>query len=172
MGTYSVEAGYPSKDPEFAAGWDREGQLLAAALKAADVVAVRRLAREFLQARATRRAQFRLNSGLLAYERELEWLEGLGQYAEVRFYELAASHREEPAYSKYRPGLPYWQSHLFLLERRLSRQGGDLRFYLSGMAQARILDRLDPAWKKTALRRGVHLEDLLRAEAHEGRSSQ
>ncbi len=163
LGTYSVETRYPAKNPEFAAGWDREGTLLAGAMKATDGTAVRDLTREFLKARTVRRAQARLNSDLLAYERELEWLEGLGQYAEIRFYELAASHRDEPAYSKYRPGLPYWQSHLFLLERQVSRQSGDLRFYFSGMAQARLLDRLDPDWKKTALRRGVYLENLLRA---------
>ncbi len=162
LGTYSAETAYPARDPEFAAGWDREGSLLAAALKAADRAAARRLSKEFLKARAARRAHVRLTSDLLAYERELEWLEGLGQYAEVRFYELAASHRDQPAYSKYRPGLPYWQSHLFLLERRLSQQSGDLRCYLSGMAQARLLDRLDPDWKNTALRRGVYLENLLR----------
>ena len=168
LGTYAAEADYPTRDADFAAGWDREGHLLAAALKATDEGATRRLVKEFLQARAARRSQIRLSSNLLAYERELEWLEGLGKYAELRFYELAASHRDDPTFAKYRPGLPYWQPNFFLLDRQLSRQSGDLRFYLSGMAQARLLDRLHPDWKKKALRRGVYLEDLLRATLDAG----
>lgn len=69
----------------------------------------------------------------------------------------------DPAYSSYRPGLPYWQTNFVLLERQLSRRDGDLRFYLSGMAQARLLDGLSPGWKEKAMRSGERLEDMLRA---------
>jgi hypothetical protein len=48
------------------------------------------------------------------------------------------------------------------LETRLGHEAGDRRFYLSGMAQARALDRLAPGWRAEALRDGVHLEELLR----------
>lgn len=163
MRMYAAEARYPSKDAEFAAAWDREGYLLAAALKATDDAGIRRAVRDFLQARDARRARATLSSDLLAYERELEWLEGLAKYIEIRFYELASSRGGDPAYSSYRPGLPYWQTNFVLLERQLARQDGDLRFYLSGMAQARLLDGLSPGWKEKAMRSGVCLEDMLRA---------
>jgi hypothetical protein len=47
---------------------------------------------------------------------------------------------------------------------------GDLRFYASGMAQARLLDTLRPGWKEKVMHSGVFLEDLLRAavEPREG----
>lgn len=163
MRVYAAEARYPSKDAEFAAAWDREGYLLATALKARDDAGIRRAVRDFLQARDARRARATLSSDLLAYERELEWLEGLAKYAEIRFYELASSYGGDPAYSSYRPGLPYWQTNFVLLERQMARQDGDLRFYLSGMAQARLLDGLSPGWKEKAMRSGVYLEDILRA---------
>ena len=159
---YAAEARYPGKEAEFAAAWDREGHLLATALKATDDAGTRRAVRDFLQTRDARRAQAALSADLLAYERELEWLEGLAKYIEIRFYELAASHRSDPAYSSYRPGLPYWQTNFVLLERQLARQNGDLRFYLSGMAQARLLDGLSPGWKEKAMGSGVYLEDMLR----------
>jgi hypothetical protein len=38
-----------------------------------------------------------------------------------------------------------------------------LTLYLSGMAQARLLDRLNPGWKAKAMQEKVYLEDLLRA---------
>jgi hypothetical protein len=44
----------------------------------------------------------------------------------------------------------------------LGYQSGDLRFYLSGMAQARLLDRLSPGWKDKVLPGPSTLEDLLR----------
>ena len=41
------------------------------------------------------------------------------------------------------------------------------RFYMLGMAEAFLLDRLQPDWKDTALRDGVFLEDLLRQAVEE-----
>ena len=160
---YAAEALYPSNEAEFAAAWDKEGSLLATALKATDDSTVRRAVQDFLQVRDRRRTQAALSPDLLAYERELEWLEGLAKYIEVRLYELAASHGGDPAYSNYRPGLPYWKWDFVRLEKQLGRQDGDLRFYLSGMAQARLLDGLSPGWKETMMCSGVYLENILRA---------
>jgi hypothetical protein len=159
---YAVEARYPSKESEFAASWDKEGSLLAAALKATDEATTRRVIGDFLEVRDSRRAQSALSADLIAYEREMEWLEGLAKYIEMRFYEIAASRAGDPLYASYRPGLPYWRTNFVLLERRLGHQGGDLRFYLSGMAQARLLDSLRPGWQAKVMRSGVYLEDLLR----------
>jgi N-carbamoyl-L-amino-acid hydrolase len=49
------------------------------------------------------------------------------------------------------------------LETQLGRQRGDLRFYLSGSAQARLLDWLDPEWKREFPLADLYLEDALRA---------
>ena len=46
--------------------------------------------------------------------------------------------------------------------KRQAGQEGETRFYLTGMAQATLLDRLLPGWKELALAEGVFLEDLLR----------
>ncbi len=163
LAVYKFEKRYPQNDVSFAAAWTREGSLLARALKATDDAETRRTVQQFLQTRQARRAQAALAPELVSYERELEWLEGLAKYTETRFYELAAARASDPAYADYKPGLPYWQPDFWRLENLLGQQGGDLRFYLSGMAQARLLDRLSPGWNAQALRAGVHLEDMLRS---------
>jgi hypothetical protein len=159
---YSSEDRYHKLDAAFAAAWNTEGSLLAAGLKANDDPQARLGVRRFLQARDTRRAQASLSQELTAYERELEWLEGLAKYVEIRFYELAASHGSDPSFAGYKPGLPYWRLDLMRLEKAMGQQAGDLRFYLSGMAQARLLDRLNIGWQVRAMRDEVYLEDLLR----------
>jgi len=161
---YAAESRYPAKDKEFAAAWNSEGAALAEALRATDDAEAFRLVQKFLQIRDARRQHAVLSPDLLAYERELEWLEGLAKFAEIRFYEFAASHAGEAAYARYRPGLPFYLQWDFVrLERQLGQQNGDLRFYSSGMAQARLLDRLSPGWKANVMKDGVYLEDLLRA---------
>ncbi len=159
---YASEARYPAKEADFIAAWDKEGGLLATALSTSDPAALPGRVREFLQAREARRAQAKLSPELLTYERELEWLEGLAKYIEDRVSDLASARKDDPRYSSYRP--PFWrQADLFRLTKKLGQQDGDLRFYLSGMAQAKLLDRLSPGWKQKAMQPGVHLEDLLRA---------
>ncbi len=169
MAVYKLEERYPFKDREFAAAWTSEGSALAQALKETEDSNVRRSVRQFLDIRLMRRRQSALSPELLEYERELEWLEGLAKYVEIKFYELAVSRAEEEAFARYRPGLPYplrWE--LVRLERQLGQESGDLRFYLSGMAQARLLDRLSPGWQVKMLEEGIDLEDLLFAAAGDG----
>ncbi len=160
---YAAEAAYPYGDPDFAAAWNEEGALLAAALKALDEAGARRSARDFLEARRIRRLRFSLGPELLAFERELEWLEGLGKYAEGRFSDLAATNAAEPANASLVPTDPLKRMDAARLEKQLGRQKGDLRFYLSGSAQARLLDRLDPGWKRDVTLAELFLEDALRA---------
>jgi hypothetical protein len=160
---YSSEDRYHKHDAAFAAAWNTEGSSLAAGLKANDDAQARLGVRQFLQARDARRARASLSQELTAYERELEWLEGLAKYVEIRFYELAASLGSDPSFADYKSGLPYWRPDLMRLEKAMGQQSGDLRFYLSGMAQARLLDRLSSGWQARAMRDEVYLEDLLRA---------
>ncbi len=163
LAVYKAEKNYPFQDKDMAAAWVTEGAALAQALKAPAVDEAVRLVKKFLEIRDTRRRAAGLSPELGAYERELEWLEGLAKYAEVRFYELAASRADQTAAIKFNPRLPFFLQWDFVrLEKQMGAQEGALRFYLSGMAQARLLDRLSPEWKsKTALGR-VYLEDLLR----------
>lgn len=166
LADYKSESRYPFKDKDFAAAWTEEGAALAAALKAADNDGAARLARKFLEVRQARRERVPLDADLLAYEQDIEWLEGLAEYAELGFYELAGRGGPPPSSAgiRFATRLPFMLQWDFVrLERQLGSQDGDLRFYLSGMAQARLLDRFAPGWKsKTPLER-VRLEDLLRA---------
>jgi hypothetical protein len=160
---YLWEKNYPFKDPDWAKAWTAEGALLSAALKAKDPAEILSSARGFLQNRRARREQARFSIGVADYEREMEWLEGLAKYVEIRFYELAAARTEEPGFAVYRPGLPYWAWDFVRLEKQLGSQQGDLRFYLSGMAQARILDSLSPDWRARFLEEGGAMEDRIQA---------
>ena len=163
---YKVEARYPFNDSEFAAAWNNEGSVLAAALKAKDDVDARRAAHEFLQARAARRTRASLSPELIDFERELEWLEGLASYVEIRSYELASSHAGEAPFTDFKSSLPiHLRMSFFRLEKQMGSQKGDSRFYVSGMAQARLLDRLSTGWQARALGDSAGLEDLLREAA-------
>lgn len=163
MSLYKSEERYPYQDPQFSSAWNSEGEALADALMTTEEVAISGLVKRFLGAREARRTQVALNPELISYERELEWLEGLAKYAEVQFYRLAASRANEAAYANYRSGHPFWPADLARLRRNLGGQKGDLRFYLSGAAQAMLLDRLSPGWKANAFGEKSNLEDFLRA---------
>ena len=163
MGVYKFEERYPYQDPQFSTAWNNEGEALSDALTTTEEAAVSGLVKRFLDVRKARRTQIALNPELISYENELEWLEGLAKYVEVQFTRLAASRASEAAYSNYRSGHPFWPADLARLRRNLGGQGEDLRFYLSGAAQAILLDRLSPEWKATALEEKSNLEDCLRA---------
>jgi hypothetical protein len=165
MDLYTLERSYPAKDPAFAKAWTEEGALLAAALKAKDREQVLDGVRAFLRQRESRRRSLPFSLDAADYERGMEWLEGLAKYVEIRFYELAAARAQEPAFAAYKPGLPFWTWDFVRLEKQLGTQEGDLRFYLSGMAQARLLDRLAPEWKLHFFYYGGAMEDRLQALA-------
>jgi len=164
LSSYKAEGRYPFKDKEFAAAWTEEGATLAQALKAEQDAVARRLAGRFLEIRKTRRARAELSRVLTDYERELEWLEGMAKRAEIRFYEIAGARPDLAPTLKFSPVLPFLLQYDFVrLEKQLGAQGGDLRFYLSGMAQARLLDRLRPGWQSKTTLEALILEDFLAA---------
>ncbi len=161
---YSLEKGYPFKDEEFAAAWNSEGEALSRALRAPDPAGMKTAVIEFFRIRDRRRESAGLAGELVLFERRLEWLEGLAKYAEIRANESAVARAEQESYVRYRSGLHYLvRADLARLAGSLGRQEGDLRFYLSGMAMARLLDRLDPGWKGRVFEDGAELEDLLRS---------
>jgi hypothetical protein len=161
LATYRAEKAYPFQNKDFARAWTEEGAALAAAVEAGTANATTDSVRRFLSLRDTRRQAAALSADAVDYERELEWLEGLGKYVETKFYELAAKNETFAAGNRFRPSRFYW-SDAMQLKGMLGANQGDLRFYLSGNAQARLLDRLAPGWKTHAMDDGVYLEDLLR----------
>ncbi len=161
---YALESRYPFQDKEFAAAWNAEGAALSKAMKASGRSEIRAGADEFLRTRDARRKAAGLTDDLINFERRLEWLEGLAKYVEIRADELAVARSDQESYARYRNGLHFLvQADFARLDKALGRQNGDLRFYLSGMAMARLLDRLDPNWKTKALKENGMIEDLLRS---------
>ncbi len=161
LATYRAQDTYPFQNKEFAQAWTQEGAALAAAMEAGTADATTEAVRRFLAVRDARRQAAGLSPDAVDYERELEWLEGLGKYVETRLYELAARNEMFAAGNRFRPSRFYWSDSM-QLKGMLGVNRGDLRFYLSGNAQARLLDRLAPGWKTHVMDDGVYLEDLLR----------
>ena len=64
-------------------------------------------------------------------------------------------------FKEYRFFQQRWRQEISQMKRHAGQEG-ETRFYLTGMAQATLLDRLLPGWKELALAEGVFLEDLLR----------
>lgn len=159
---------YPWDDAALEAAWAAELELLAEAVAAPPEEAAG-YARDFLRLRAERRAAAGLPAMLADYERQREWLEGLGRYAELGIwreasvspeYQPTAAVMEDPAFNAYRK----YETRLNRELGQFGRMAGDVgdgRFYYSGYAQAVLLDRLDDGWKARAFQPGVFLEDLL-----------
>jgi hypothetical protein len=163
LAVYKLAGSYPSEDAAFAAAWNAEGAALDEALEAPDDAGAAGWGRRFLQIRDGRRKAAALGSELIDYERQLEWLEGLAEYAEWRFYVLAAAQAPEADPVHFGPRLPpFLQWDFARLKRQLGAQEDDLRFYLSGEAQARLLDRLSPEWKSRIPLAKADLEEALR----------
>ncbi len=159
---YAFEDDYPFTEDQFIESWNEEGSFLSKALEAEDDTESNEWIRRFLSARENRRKKFSLSPELVSFERELEWLEGLAKYAEIKFYELAASQGKSSEIFNYKKGLPHWRMEFKRIKSRLGQKDGDYRFYLSGMAQARLLDRIRPDWKVFVMKEDISLEELLR----------
>ncbi len=163
LDVYKAESPYPYEDKDFAGSWVKEGAALAAALRAPDMNEASRQAKRFIEIRDARRDIAHLDPSLLAFERELEWLEGLAEYAEIVFYKSAVANPPAASTIKFGPQLPFVLQWDFVrVEKQLGSEGKDNRFYVSGMAQAFLLDRLDPLWKSRTEIKDIYLEDLLR----------
>ncbi len=172
------EEAYPDEDRYFAAdesmreAWRGEIGLLIDALNAESDAEAADLARQFLDARSQRRSDAGLDESLILYEQRFEWLEGLAKYIELGIYEAAAesddyglpeSLADDPDFQNYDTWDQRWSSELISMRNAVSTNA-DSRFYYTGMAQARLLERLLSGWKDRIFEEGVWLEDLL-AEA-------
>lgn len=162
------ESQYPWNNETLAVDWQVELDLLVEVLQTADQARTLELVRQFLEARATRRESANLSPELVAYEQQREWLEGLARYAELKVWEQATSSNYNPIpetntltdFNGYAQYDARWSQEVNQISRMADAQG-DGRFYYTGMAQAVLLDRLMPDWKKQAFETNIWLEDLL-----------
>jgi hypothetical protein len=171
MAVINQQDKYPFREPAHAAAWQVELDLLYAALKAESAEETADLTRQFLENRQARRLAVNLLPAQVVFERQREWLEGLARYVELEMWREAgsnASYQPSPhmaAVSDFKAYQDYttrWDQELDQI-RRMASSTGDGRFYYSGMAQAFLLDRLDPEWKQKVMQPGVYLDDLLAA---------
>lgn len=162
---------YPWADDAFAEDWQQELDLLADAVQAESKAEAAALAVRFLDQRRERRAAAGLDSGLIALEQGKEWEEGLAKYVELSIWRLAAKTEDyrpvaamalDPDFQGYAGFDRQWSQQIDQI-RRMADDDGDIRFYYSGLAQAALLDRLDPDWRDTILTGGDTLEELLDA---------
>jgi hypothetical protein len=171
-----AERAYPDGDPYWAAdeamhdAWRTEIEWLEQALEADSDSQATTLAAQFLDQREARRRENSLSPELVAYEQRLEWLEGLAKYVELESWRMAAetngfepllSMAEDPDFKAYATFDGRWSQEISQMKRQAG-QDGDTRFYYTGMAQAKLLDRLLPDWKERILLEDIWLEDLLR----------
>jgi hypothetical protein len=164
-----VGSQYRWDDPALTDDWHGEMVRLVQAARARSDGEAIELARQFLAARKKRRSAHGLNSDLVNYELQREWLEGLAKYAEVSIgrvaattpgYEPVSSLAADPGFKRYVNRERYLSQQLDETLRTAGREG-EVRFYYSGMAQALLLDRLLPGWKQLIFKQGVALEGLL-----------
>jgi hypothetical protein len=161
---YAFEKFYPFDDEAFKSAWNEEGAMLALALREQNETKRLEAIERFLAVRAKRRSASSLSDDLVTFERELEWLEGLAKYVELQFAIQGSSLQGEEESKGYRVVRNRLQADLSYRIRKLGSQNGDLRFYLSGAAQAMILDRVSPVWKQNIMDRpNIGLEDLLKS---------
>lgn len=157
-------------DANLRTAWQPELNLLAAAVEAKEDAESKRLARDFLAQRDTRRAQSNLPSSCVELEQEREWLEGLAKYTELVMWRAAASTpayrplsglNADPDFKEYTEAEERWTQEINQIKFS-GREMEDNSFYYSGMAQAALLNRLKPGWQKRILEQDTPLEDWLR----------
>lgn len=151
-----------------------ESKILADALKARTREEKIELVRQFLAARDLRRNDAKLGGDLIDYEKWLEWEEGTAKYIELAILRQANQSQEyqpipelngDHDFNQYLKFDQRWSQEMFQL--RYQTSSGETQFYMTGMAQAFLLDDLMPDWKAKYWRDGIFLEDLLRLAVNE-----
>ncbi len=165
LGSYTDKRDYPYANQDFKEAWDREGYFLWEALREKENQKMRVAVEGFLDVRSQRRKDHRIDRSLISFEQELEWLEGLAKYTEMRGAELGSEEKFAQNFKEYRVARGRLRADFYTRLRGLGDQKGDLRFYLSGAAQALLLDRLNPEWKtEIAEDQSLALERLLESK--------
>lgn len=167
----SLDTQYPWFEEQTISAWETELKLLQSALRSSDPEETHQLAEQFLTQREERRTAMGLSQNLIDFENNREWVEGMARYAELEIWRLASErNRYQPVLSiqmdasfyHYRKFNTRWKRELDQMPR-MAKDEGDGRFYYSGMAQAYLLDQLQPDWKSLMYEDpSLNLEDLLR----------
>jgi hypothetical protein len=125
--------------------------------------------REFLAVRDARRIDNSLSENLIDYERWLEWEEGTAKYIEVASlkatcgpcgYQAINEMQDDPDFKQYQKINQRWSQEIIQL--RYQTSSGENQLYMTGMAQAFLLNDIMPGWKEKYWDEGIFLEDLLR----------
>ena len=160
---------YPWDSADMRESWLQERQMLAKALMEDDKQEIEASIREWLAIRNERREK--MDSTLISYEKQREWLEGAAKYAELKSLELASNTKNYIPLDgmKADADFNFYNNAEDHLKQEIRQLKSDLQFsesifYYSGWAQAELLDRLYPGWKLRYFEEGVYLDDLL-AEA-------
>ncbi|MEX0845457.1 MAG: hypothetical protein WD022_09240 [Balneolaceae bacterium] len=157
---------YPWRNAEFREIWVQERHLLAKALIKNDIHEIKPIVKEWLEVREERRS--RIDSTLIYYEKQREWLEGLAKYAELKSWMLASDQykytplpemEQDPDFNFYKGAKDHRKQEVRQLRSDLGFS--ETMFYYSGWAQAELLDRLYPNWKSKALEPSIFLDELL-----------
>ncbi len=158
------------EDPALQAAWQKELDLLAQAVMAKEDGAARKLARDFLAQRDTRRSNGHISPTCIELEQQREWLEGLAKYTELTMWRQAGRSKDyqplpilhtDADFNNYGESEQRWSQEVGQI-KPMGGQLDDNSFYYSGMAQAALLDRLMPGWQTRILTDHTRLEDLLR----------
>lgn len=163
-------AEYPETDARLAALFAIEGRLLQTALRALanrrDTDAAKQAARQFLALRRLRHAE--MPARFLEFEKGVESNEGLAEYAGAQAICLAiraANNRQLAMTFRYADEQQFLENRFATLATITDAgKNSRLRFYFTGAAQAFLLDRLLPDWKRRVQFDAAPLQDLL-AEA-------
>ncbi len=103
------------------------------------------------------------------YERWLEWEEGTAKYIEVAMlrkagetagYQALPGMRIDPDFKQFKKTGQRWSQEMVQL--RYQTTSGENQLYMTGLAQAFLLDDLLPGWQEQYWKDEVSLEDLLR----------
>lgn len=160
---------YETDSETFTSEWNSESALLADALEAETQEEKINLVDQFLSMRGSRRKGYKLSDELIEYERWLEWEEGTAKYIEVAIlkeagestdYQPVAGMKNDTDFKQYQAFSQRWSQEMIQL--RYPTTSGESNFYMTGMAQAFLLDSLLPYWKEQYWKEDIFLEDLLR----------
>ena len=158
---------YPDVSARNSALFNIESQILHAALRADDKATAKRKAQEFIAVRKMRQGE--LESRFVEFEKGIESNEGLAEYAGVKAViagiEAVNGKRATIPFRSLDKG-GYFVDRFERL-RRITSVGRNsrLRFYDTGAAQAFLLDRLMPDWKRRVQSTGAAVQDLVEAAA-------
>jgi len=166
---YHNEGKYWEIDNDMHSTWKDEMDILIKAVESETDEETTAYTRRFLDLREKRRLNYKMTPNMVSFERQIEWLEGVAKYIELTMWETASQTstydpipniKSDPDFKDYKTFNRRWSQEISQARRQAIAEG-DIRFYYSGMLQAKILAKLLPEWKSRIMEDDIYLEDLL-----------